>query len=101
MNSIPRRKPPVKQLPGQRRIVQAKALDKSRYRIRRWTKLPVAGGFGISNAEHVAQVAEFADVAVIGSKIVELIENSTAETAPGVVARFIKGLQLPEAALAR
>jgi tryptophan synthase alpha chain len=70
-------------------------------RIRRWTKLPVAVGFGISNAEHVAQVAEFADVAVIGSKIVELIENSTAETAPGVVARFIKGLQLPEAALAR
>jgi len=32
---------------------------------------------------------------------VELIEHSTAETAPGAVARFIKGLQLPEAALAR
>jgi tryptophan synthase alpha chain len=70
-------------------------------RIRRWTKLPVAVGFGISKAEHVAQVAEFADAAVIGSKIVELIENSTAEAAPGAVARFIKGLQLPEAALAR
>ena len=41
-------------------------------RIRRWTKLPVAVGFGISNAEHVAQVAEFADAAVIGSAIVEL-----------------------------
>jgi tryptophan synthase alpha chain len=70
-------------------------------RIRRWTKLPVAVGFGISNAEHVAQVAEFADAAVIGSAIVELIENSTAETAPGAVARFIKGLRLPQAALAR
>jgi tryptophan synthase alpha chain len=70
-------------------------------RIRRWSKLPVAVGFGISNAEHVAQVAEFADAAVIGSKIVELIEHSTAETAPGEVARFIKGLHLPEAALAR
>jgi hypothetical protein len=32
-------------------------------------------GFGISNAEHVAQVAEFADAAVIGSAIVELIES--------------------------
>ena len=70
-------------------------------RIRRWTGLPVAVGFGISNAEHVAQVAEFADAAVIGSAIVELIERSTAETAPGAVARFIKGLHLPQAALAR
>jgi tryptophan synthase alpha chain len=70
-------------------------------RIRRWSKLPVAVGFGISNSEHVAQVAEFADAAVIGSAIVELIEKSTAETAPGAVARFIKGLRLPQAALAR
>ena len=70
-------------------------------RIRRWTGLPVAVGFGISNAEHVAQVAKFADAAVIGSAIVELIERSTPETAPGAVARFIKGLHLPEAALAR
>ncbi len=61
--------------------------------------LPVAVGFGISNAEHFAQVGEFADAAVIGSAIVELIERSTAETAPGAVARFIKGLRLPAAAL--
>ena len=70
-------------------------------RIRRWTTLPVAVGFGISNADHVAQVAEFADAAVIGSAIVELIERSEPEAAPGAVARFIKGLHLPEAALAR
>ena len=70
-------------------------------RIRRWTQLPIAVGFGISNADHVAQVAKFADAAVIGSAIVELIERSTPATAPGAVARFIKGLHLPEAALAR
>jgi tryptophan synthase alpha chain len=70
-------------------------------RIRRWSKLPVAVGLGISNAEHVAQVAEFADAAVIGSAIVELIEKSTPEAAPAAVARFIKGLRLPQAALAR
>jgi tryptophan synthase alpha chain len=70
-------------------------------RIRRWTRLPVAVGFGISNSEHVAQVGEFADAAVVGSAIVELIEGSTPETAPGAVARFIKGLRLPLAALAR
>jgi tryptophan synthase alpha chain len=70
-------------------------------RIRRWSKLPVAVGFGISNSEHVAQVGQFADAAVIGSAIVELIERSAPEAAPGAVARFIKGLHLPEAALAR
>jgi tryptophan synthase alpha chain len=74
-------------------------------RIRRWSKLPVAVGFGISNAEHFAQVAEFADAAVIGSAIVELIERAVSEngpeTAPDAVARFIKGLRLPHAALAR
>jgi len=64
-------------------------------RIRRWSKLPVAVGFGISNAGHVAEVAEFADAAVIGSAIVELIERSTEEQAPGAVARFIEGLRQP------
>jgi tryptophan synthase alpha chain len=84
-------------------------------RIRRWTGLPIAVGFGISSAEHVTQVAEFADAAVIGSAIVELIERSTPEAgvpadrsssvgweaAPEAVARFIKGLRQPHAALTR
>jgi len=73
--------------------------------IKRWSRLPVAVGFGISNAEHVAQVAEFADAAVIGSAIVELIERTSAtagpESAPRAVARFIEGLRLPHAAPAR
>ncbi len=64
------------------------------------SSLPVAVGFGISTAQHVAQVGEFADAAVIGSAIVELIERSTPDTAPGEVARFIKGLRQPESALA-
>jgi tryptophan synthase alpha chain len=66
-------------------------------RIRRWSKLPIAVGFGISNADHVTQVGEFADAAVIGSAIVELIERSTEEQAPGAVARFIEGLRQPSA----
>jgi tryptophan synthase alpha chain len=67
-------------------------------RIRRWTRLPVAVGFGISNADHVTEVASFADAAVIGSAIVELIESterSTEGQAPGAVARFITGLRQP------
>jgi len=68
-------------------------------RIRRWSKLPIAVGFGISNADHVTQVGEFADAAVIGSAIVELIERTSLdqgeEQAPGAVARFIEGLRQP------
>ena len=74
-------------------------------RIRRWTTLPVAVGFGISNAGHFAQVAEFADAAVVGSAIVELIERISAsaepDSVPYAVARFIEGLRQPHAAPAR
>jgi tryptophan synthase alpha chain len=62
-------------------------------RLRKFTKLPVAVGFGISNAEHVKAVGEFADAAIIGSALVALIEKSTAARAPAEVGRFIAGLR--------
>ncbi len=64
-------------------------------RLRRYCKLPIAVGFGVSNAEHFAAVGEFADAAVIGSAIVQIIEQSTPEEAPSSIARFIKGLRAP------
>jgi tryptophan synthase alpha chain len=42
-------------------------------RIRAFTSLPVALGFGISRPEHVAEVGGFADAAVVGSALVSLI----------------------------
>jgi tryptophan synthase alpha chain len=69
-------------------------------RLRRYTDLPIAVGFGISQAEHVAEVGRFADAAVVGSAIVSLIEQSEPSEAPGAIARFIGGLR-PHAALAR
>jgi tryptophan synthase alpha chain len=63
-------------------------------RLRQFTTLPVAVGFGISNAEHVKAVGEFADAAVIGSALVALIEKTPAEEAPAAVGRFIAGLQV-------
>ncbi len=52
--------------------VEAEALVK---RVRQCSDLPVAVGFGISNPEHVADVWRYADAAVVGSAIVELIEK--------------------------
>lgn len=62
-------------------------------RLRRYTQLPIAVGFGISSAEQVEQVGRFADAAVIGSAIVSLIEASSREIAPQAIARFIRGLR--------
>jgi tryptophan synthase alpha chain len=62
-------------------------------RLRKFTKLPVAVGFGVSNAEHVKAVGEFADAAVIGSAIVALIEKAEPADAPAAVGRFIAGLR--------
>jgi tryptophan synthase alpha chain len=63
--------------------------------LRRHTKLPIALGFGISNASHVAVVAEYADAAVVGSAIVALIEQSSADKAPAAVGKFIAELRAP------
>ncbi len=62
-------------------------------RLRRFTSLPIAVGFGISHAEHVKAVSEFADAAVIGSALVALVESTPAAEAPGAIGRFIKGLR--------
>jgi len=65
-------------------------------RLRAFTEplnLPIALGFGISNAEHVRTVGKFADAAVIGSALVALIEQSSSAEAPGAVGKFIAGLR--------
>jgi tryptophan synthase alpha chain len=62
-------------------------------RLRKFTQLPIAVGFGISNAEHVRAVGEFADAAVVGSALVALIEKTPAADAPAAVGRFIAGLR--------
>jgi tryptophan synthase alpha chain len=60
-------------------------------RLRRYTKLPIAVGFGISTAKQFASVGEFADAAVVGSAIVETIERNPGKE-PESVAQFIRQL---------
>ena len=55
--------------------------------------IPIAVGFGISNAEHVRAVGEFADAAVIGSALVTLIESTKPSQAAAAAGRFIAGLR--------
>src|SRR5258708_2342923 len=62
-------------------------------RLRQFTTLPVAVGFGISNADHVKAVGEFADAAVVGSALVALFEKASATEAAAAVGHFIAGLR--------
>jgi tryptophan synthase alpha chain len=53
-------------------------------RIRRFTKLPVAVGFGISTPDQFAAVGKFAEGAVVGSAIVHVIEQNPGREAASV-----------------
>jgi tryptophan synthase alpha chain len=61
-------------------------------RIRRFTDLPVAVGFGISNADQVRAVAPHADAVVVGSAVVDLVAKFGRE--PEMVARVTSFVRL-------
>jgi tryptophan synthase alpha chain len=60
-------------------------------RLRKYTTLPIAVGFGISTSAQFAAVGEFADAVVVGSAIVETIERNPGKEAASV-GEFIKEL---------
>ena len=59
---------------GTRETVSVEA-EKLVNRVRKFSELPVAVGFGISNAEQVADVHRYADAVVVGSAIVAQMER--------------------------
>jgi tryptophan synthase alpha chain len=60
-------------------------------RLRKFTKLPLAVGFGISTPEQFAAVGKYAEGAVVGSAIVETIERNPGREAASV-GEFIRQL---------
>lgn len=58
-------------------------------RLRKFTQVSIAVGFGISTPEQFAAVGEFADAAVVGSAIVEIIERHPGKEAASV-AEFVR-----------
>jgi len=61
-------------------------------RLRSITKLPIAVGFGVSTPEQFAEVGRFADAAVIGSAIVQRIEQNAGREAVAV-SEFLNSLK--------
>jgi tryptophan synthase alpha chain len=78
---------------GARSSVSAEA-EKLVNRMREFSELPIAVGFGISNAQQVADVGRYADAVVVGSAIVAEMERLI--DAPDIAQRigaFVTGLQ--------
>ncbi len=61
--------------------------------VRANTDLPVAVGFGVSRPEHVASIARLADAAVVGSALIDAIDDGPPETAPERAAEFTAKLR--------
>lgn len=67
-------------------------------RVREWTDLPIACGFGISTAAHVRAVTQHADSAIVGSALVRRLSEAhaagrdVAEEAGGFVRELAGGL---------
>jgi len=62
--------------------------------VRRFFDVPLAVGFGISKREQVEQISRHADIAVVGSAIIDVINKSTPELAAENVRRLTRSLRL-------
>lgn len=62
-------------------------------KIREAVGMPVGVGFGIRDAQTAKQIAQIADAVVIGSRIVEEIEQSPREDVVRRVTEFIRGIR--------
>jgi tryptophan synthase alpha chain len=64
-------------------------------RLKQFTQLPIALGFGISTPHHVEAISHFADAAVVGSAVVSLVERTPPEQAAAAVGAFVRSLREP------
>jgi len=62
-------------------------------RVRAQTALPLAVGFGVSRAEHVAEIAQFADGAVVASALLNAVDAAPPEERVAAGGAFLHGLR--------
>jgi tryptophan synthase alpha chain len=64
--------------------------------VRAFSQIPVCVGFGISTPEHASRVAAFADGVVVGSALVQRIEDAASrEDAVSAASAFVTTLKKP------
>lgn len=63
-------------------------------KVRKYFTIPIAVGFGISKKEHVVSLRDHADMAIVGSAIIDVINRSKETEIEKNVASFIKELKM-------
>lgn len=61
-------------------------------RVRRYTSLPIAVGFGISTPEHVASLRGVADAVVVGSAALDAVTGAATDRRPDALRTFVASL---------
>lgn len=62
-------------------------------RVRARTNLPLAIGFGVSRAEHVAQIGQLAEAAIVASALINRIDSVAPTERVAAAEAFVSGLQ--------
>ncbi len=62
-------------------------------KIQKATGLPVGVGFGIKDGATAAKVAAFADAVVVGSRLIEVVEQGAEKDAPARAGAFVRSLR--------
>ena len=62
-------------------------------RLRAASKLPIGVGFGIRDATSARKIADIADAVVIGSRVIQEIEQGSANQAPARLTAFLKPIR--------
>lgn len=58
--------------------------------VKKYFSIPIAVGFGISKKEHLKILTDYADIAVIGSAIIKVINESTKENMLSNIKNFLR-----------
>lgn len=62
--------------------------------VKRYFKIPIAVGFGISNKERIKLIKPFADIAIVGSAIIDVVNKSKRSELEKNVEHFINSLKM-------
>jgi tryptophan synthase alpha chain len=62
-------------------------------RIRKHVHIPVGVGFGIRDAATATAISRVADAVVIGTRLIQLIDNLPRAQVPGAVQDFLSGIR--------